>query len=55
MNKILDIRIHVKELQLRRLVKVAGGRWNFQKQTWQLPYREIKNLGLEKRIVLKGQ
>ena len=52
MNKIVDIRIHVKETRTRGIVKAAGGRWDPQKQTWRLPYREVKNLGLEKRMVL---
>jgi hypothetical protein len=54
-NKKLNIRIFANELNLRRIVKEAGGRWNAHKQVWQLPYRDIKNLGLENRIVLEIQ
>jgi hypothetical protein len=52
-NKILNIRVHVKELRLRQVVKAAGGRWNPEKRTWQLPYRMIRNLGLEDRILFE--
>ncbi|HDQ45353.1 MAG TPA: hypothetical protein ENN17_07655 [bacterium] len=54
-NKKLRIRIHPKEVHLRRVVKAAGGKWDAEKQAWILPYREIKNLGLEKRIVPNKQ
>ena len=54
MNKIIDLKIHVKEIHLRNIIKSVGGKWNPQKQTWRLPYSEIKNLGLEKRIVLNN-
>jgi len=55
MNKIIDIKVYVKETRTRAIVKAAGGRWDPQKQTWRLPYSEVKNLGLEKRIVLNKQ
>ena len=52
-NKIVEIKINYGEIQLGRLVKNAGGKWNPMKKVWKLPYREVKALGLEKRIVYK--
>ena len=52
-NKIMGIRILSHEIHLRRLVKAAGGVWNPQNQVWRLPYREIKSLGLEERMLLQ--
>jgi hypothetical protein len=50
-NKIMRIRVNYGELNTARLVKAAGGRWNKQAKIWELPYKEVKALGLEKRIV----
>jgi hypothetical protein len=51
MNKKLDIRLNPHDLNLRRIVIQAGGHWNFKKQVWQVSYRQIINLGLEKCII----
>jgi hypothetical protein len=53
-NKLMLIKIFPNESHLRRLVKAAGGRWNWEKKVWELPYGEILDLGLERRIV-KGE
>lgn len=50
-NKTVGIRVDYAETQLRKLVKNAGGKWNAQERVWQLPYGEVKQLGLTKRIV----
>jgi len=52
MNKILRIHVHIKEKHLRNIVKAAGGKWDNNRKVWLLAYKEIKNLGLENRIVL---
>lgn len=54
MNKIIGIHVHIKEHHLRKIVKAAGGKWDFKKKVWLLPYQEIKNLGLEDRIVFEN-
>lgn len=54
MNKIILLRIGYKELYLRRVVKGAGGRWNREKQAWELPYEQVRSLGLEKRMMVKN-
>ena len=51
LNKIVQLRIEYGEKQLGILVKTAGGRWNKEKKVWEIPYREVKALGLEDRIV----
>ncbi len=50
-NKIFHLRIVYEEINLRKLVRAAGGRWNKKKQVWELPYKDVVELGLEKRIV----
>ncbi len=50
-NKLVGISVGIDEINVRRLVKKAGGRWNRNKRVWELPYGEILSLGLSKRIV----
>ncbi|MDD5231024.1 MAG: hypothetical protein PHC43_06805 [Candidatus Marinimicrobia bacterium] len=50
-NKIIGVRVEYGEVQLGRLVKSAGGRWNRAKKYWELPYGEALALGLDKRII----
>jgi hypothetical protein len=50
-NKITHLRIKYGEIALRNQVKTAGGKWNCEKQTWELPYPEVLKLGLSERIV----
>ena len=52
-NKIVGVRILYGEKALGKLVRSAGGRWDRNKQLWQIPYREAVNLGLEDRIMEK--
>ncbi len=52
-NKIMYLRIGYHEKYLQNIVKGAGGRWNKQKQAWELAYKEIRLLGLENRIIRK--
>lgn len=49
-NKIVLIRIDYGEINLARLVKNAGGKWNKQKRAWEISYCMVKSLGLENRI-----
>ncbi len=50
-NKIVHLRIEYGEKHLGTMVGSAGGKWNKQKKYWELPYREVKSLGLEDRII----
>ena len=50
MNKIMYLRIGYREKYLQNIVKGAGGRWNKQKQAWELAYKEVRLLGRENLI-----
>jgi hypothetical protein len=50
-NKIMHLRIKYGEIDLALAVKGAGGKWNRAGRYWELPYSEVKNLGLMDRIV----
>jgi hypothetical protein len=50
-NKIMHLRIEYGEVAIGHLVKSAGGRWNKEGRYWELPYREVVSLGLDKRII----
>jgi len=49
-NKIVKLKIEYDEINLRRLVRSAGGKWNQTSKRWELPYREVVALGLIERI-----
>jgi len=50
-NKIVSIRIHIDEIELRQRVKMLGGRWNSKEKVWKIAYGQVKILNLEERIV----
>lgn len=50
-NKTVRVRVAYRETELRKLVKHAGGKWNGEDRVWELPYAEVKQLGLTKRMV----
>ena len=49
-NKIVEIKVSYGEVEIGRLVRKAGGKWDKGKQLWLLPYREAISLGLTDRI-----
>src|SRR5262245_55465383 len=49
-SKIMNIRLKYDEIELRKQIIAAGGRWNAKKQLWELPYCEVSRLGLADRI-----
>ena len=51
MNKIVQLRINRDEIELRKRVKQAGGKWDAQNRVWHLPYQKARHLGLAERIV----
>jgi hypothetical protein len=55
LNKIMHLRIKYGEVALGKQVKAAGGKWNRDKQAWELPYQEVLKLGLSERIVDRQQ
>lgn len=48
---IVTIRVTLREAELWRKVKAAGGRWEPKRKVWKLPYGEVALLGLLDRIV----
>jgi hypothetical protein len=50
-NKIMRIRVKYGEVDVGKQVRAAGGTWNRAKQVWELPYGEVRRLGLMERIV----
>lgn len=50
-NKIVHLKVEFGERQIGMLIRSAGGKWNKQKRYWELPYREVKSIGLEDRII----
>ncbi len=51
MNKLVDVRIAYDEVHVRKLAKAVGAKWHPKSKVWQLPYREVIELGLENRVV----
>jgi hypothetical protein len=50
-NKLMHLRVSIKEAHVQSLIKKAGGRWNYRKKYRELAYREVVCLGLENRII----
>ncbi len=50
-DDVVQIRVAPPEVEVRRQVKGAGGRWDPQQCVWELRYDRVVALGLEGRIV----
>jgi len=50
-DKPVSVRVNFNELELRSLIKGAGGYWNPKKKVWTLSYMAAHDLGLEGRIL----
>ena len=50
-DKIVGVKIRYGEVELGKKTRAAGGKWNQEKQVWELPYGKALNLGLADRIV----
>ncbi len=50
-EELIAVRVDWQELDLRRKVKAAGGRWDSAKRAWVLSRERVEKLGLEGRIV----
>jgi len=48
---VVEIKVKLGEVGVRERVKEAGGRWNPEKNVWELRYDRVVKLGLEERIV----
>ena len=47
---IVGIRVAIDEIEVRRRVKSAGGKWDAARQVWELSYKKVKELGLVERV-----
>jgi len=47
---LVSVHINLKEVDLQRQVKQAGGKWNRARQLWDLRYDQALALGLADRI-----
>ncbi|MCK6621580.1 MAG: hypothetical protein HUU32_23385 [Calditrichaceae bacterium] len=50
-EEIVSIKVNYDEIHLRSQVKQNGGKWNYHKKLWELPYRNVVQLDLVNRIV----
>jgi hypothetical protein len=50
-NNRRRLRVELKEADLQRRVKQAGGKWNRERGAWEISYDQAIALGLKKRIV----
>ena len=48
---LVHVRVAASEVEVRRQVKSAGGKWNPQRGVWEVRYARVVALGLEARIV----
>ncbi len=48
---MLGVLVAREETDLRAQVKAEGGRWNPERQVWELRYDRVRQLGLEGRLV----
>jgi hypothetical protein len=50
-DDIVQVKVGYTEIELWQQVRRAGGKWNLEKEMWELPYQRVKLLRLEERIV----
>ena len=41
---MMNIRIAIDEIESRRKVKAAGGKWDPKRKVWQLPYEKVRGV-----------
>jgi hypothetical protein len=51
-DTIVGVRVGLKEVDLQRQIKQAGGKWDRARQLWELRYDQALALGLADRIAL---
>jgi len=49
-DETVGVRIDVKEKELQKRVREAGGRWNAKRKLWEMRYERAAKLGLKGRI-----
>jgi hypothetical protein len=53
-DEIVGLRVGLKETDLQRRVKAAGGKWNPGRRVWEIRYDQVVRLGLIDRIELRN-
>jgi len=51
MNKMMALKVKYGEVEIGKMIRSAGGKWNRKDKVWKLPYKLVKALGLEDRII----
>ncbi len=54
-DEIVGVRVGVKEIDLQHHVRRAGGKWNYNRQVWEIRYESVVELGLQSRIVSEDE
>jgi hypothetical protein len=49
-NKVVKVNVAYGEIEVGRLIRRAGGKWNRREKVWEVPYIHVVNLGLQKRM-----
>jgi hypothetical protein len=49
-NRIVGVRVGLREVELQRQVKQAGGKWSRERRLWELGCEQAVALGLQGRI-----
>ena len=50
---IVKVKIGKDEKDLQKKIKARGGKWNWEKGVWDLSFGNVKELGLQSRLVRK--
>lgn len=51
---VVGVKVGVEEVELRKRVRQAGGRWNGERRLWELRYDRVLEMGLAGRIRAKS-
>ncbi|MBL8202938.1 MAG: hypothetical protein JNM09_01820 [Blastocatellia bacterium] len=49
-DELIAVRVELAEVDWRQRVKRAGGKWNPARKLWELPFGQVRKLGLTERI-----
>ena len=49
-NKIVKVTVAYGEIEVGRMIRNIGGKWNRKEKVWELPYLHVVNLGLQNRL-----
>jgi len=50
-DRIVGVKVGIDEIEIRKKVKDAGGKWNHEQRVWELNYNSVKALKITDRIV----